>query len=202
VRHDKSSILVDYLDPLADLVFLGDDLVSSNSISEVRYLNAVAEKDLSEYKGRDLDSNGAGVLLSVGSNFNNKGIDFSSLRHGIEREESQTVLVKAILVFASISHVVLPSGKLNPSLFVFLGHFQYLGVDLISRSELVELLNSGALYSVEATDEGDSTNLSNVDIEAVAFDTFKRARDHKAFFERGIVFLVFDGIRIDSLRKS
>jgi hypothetical protein len=165
-------------------------------------LNAVTEKDLSEYKGRDLDADGAGVFFGVRSNFNNEGIDFSSLRHGIERIKSKTVLVEAILVLTSISHVVLSSGELNPSLLVLLSHLQDLSVDLVSRSELVELLDGGALNSVEATNERDSTNLTNVDIEAVAFDALQRAGDHEAFFERGVVLLVFDCVRINSLRKG
>jgi hypothetical protein len=93
VGHDESAVLVDDLHPLADLVLLNNDLIGSHTVSEVRELDAVTEENLAENEGRDLDSNRAGVGSGARGHFNNKCVDLRSLGHGVERQETETVLV-------------------------------------------------------------------------------------------------------------
>lgn len=202
VRHAEPAVLVDDLHPLADLVLGGNDFSCGDSFSKVRKLETVAEKDLSEDEGRDLDSNGAGVSGSVGGDFDDEGIEFRSLGHGVERQKAETLLVKAILMLATISHVVLLSGQFNPGSLVIFGDFQDLGVNFVTRLELVEFFNVGALNSVKATDQGLSSDLADVDVEAVSLDTLEGSRDHESFFVRSVALLVLDSIGVDGLWKS
>lgn len=202
VGHDKSAVLVDDLHPLADLVLLSDNLFGSHTVSKVRKLDTIAEEDLTENEGRDLDSDRARVGSGTRGHFDNKSINLRSLGHGVERQETETVLIESIFMLATISHMVLLSGKFNPGLFIFFSDFQDFSVNLVSRSELTEFLDVSAFNSVETTDQRYTSNLSNVDVETVSLDALKRSRYHETFFHRGVVLIVFDGIRVNSLRKS
>jgi len=105
-------------------------------------------------------------------------------------------------MLATISHVVLLSGQFNPGSLVIFGDFQDLGVNFVTRLELVEFFNVGALNSVKATDQGLSSDLADVDVEAVSLDTLEGSRDHESFFVRSVALLVLDSIGVDGLWKS